>query len=83
MEAGLSQIALTIKGFEIKRGGKKRQREAGRKDKEQRCGREGQRKGGSHETEGLGRKEYVQKVLRNLLQGVQSKLLFLLSSKSS
>ena len=28
--------------------------EAGRKDKEERCGREGQRKGGSHETEGLG-----------------------------
>ena len=50
--------------------------EVGRKDKEQRCGREGQRKGRSHKTEGLRGKEYVQKVSRNLLQCVQSKLLF-------
>ena len=57
--------------------------ESGRKDKEQRCGREGQRKRRSHKTEGLGEKEYVQKALRNLLQCIQSRLFFLLASKSS
>lgn len=35
--------------------------ESGRKDKEQRCGREGQRKRRSHKTEGLGGKRICSK----------------------
>lgn len=50
---------------------KKKKKEVGRKDQGPEYGREGQRKGRSNTTEGPGRKEYVQRDLRNLPQGVQ------------
>ena len=81
VEAGLSQIALIRKSFEIKRGGWFRSRKKRQGTKVWKGGSE--KRGKSWDWRAGGGAEYVQKVLRNWFQCVQSKLLFLLSSKSS